>query len=230
LELTARKTFSANLWAQFSYLYSTLRGNLDGAVRFASGQTDPGINADFDYAQFVVNADGRLSMDRPHQTRFDAIYSSPSGLSIGVGVFWRSGLPVSRYGWYNVFYPDLLHLVPRGRDSAVSGGRLLAEYEANLAIAYTFRIGAILITPGLSVFNLFDRQGVLQIWESFNPDGTFCENENGCTPANTPEYTQRNFERLGPLAYGAPLPQEAWARPRQREEPRQIRASLKISF
>jgi hypothetical protein len=230
VELTARKTLSANLWAQFSYLYSTLRGNLDGAVRFASGQTDPGINADFDYAQFAINADGRLSMDRPHQARFDAVYTAPTGLSIGVGAFWRSGLPVSRYGWYNIFYPDLLHLLPRGRDDAVSGGRLPAQYEANLAIAYRFQMGALSVTPSLSFFNLLDRQGVTQIVESFNPDGTFCENEDGCTPANTPEYSQRNFERLGPLAYGAPLPQAAWARPRERQEPRQVRASVKISF
>jgi hypothetical protein len=230
VELMARKTLSSGLWAQFSYLYSELTGNYDGAVRFVSGQTDPGINADFDYPLFTVNADGRLSLDRPHQTRVDAVYNSPFGFSVGFGAFWRSGLPVSRYGWYNVFYPDGLHLVPRGRDSAVSGGRLPAEYEANLAVAYTFALGALSITPSLSIFNLMDRQGVLRAEERFNPDGTFCEDATGCTPENTPEYTERNFERLGPLPYGAPVPQSAWARPTARQEPRYLRASLKISF
>jgi hypothetical protein len=226
----ARKNLSSGLWAQLSYLYSELTGNYDGAVRFVSGQTDPGINADFDYPLFTVNGDGRLSMDRPHQARVDAFYTSPSGLAVGFGAFWRSGLPVSRYGWYNVFYPDGLHLVPRGKDSAISGGRLPAEYEANLAVAYTFRLGALSITPSLSVFNLLNRQETLLVEERFNPDGTFCEDPTGCTPENTPEYTQRNFERLGPLPYGAPLPQLGWARPIQRQAPREIRASLKISF
>jgi hypothetical protein len=230
IELTARKSFSQNLWAQFSYLYSTLRGNYDGAVRVASGQTDPGINADYDYPAFSVNADGRLFLDRPHQLRMDAVYTAPFGLSVGLGAFYRSGAPVSRYGWYNVFYPDLLHLVTRGKDSAVSDGRLPAEFEANLSLGYTFNIGPVSITPALYVFNLLDRQGVLQIDEDFNPDGTFCEVASGCTPSNTPEYTQRNFDRLGTLHFGDPLPQEDWARPQLRQDPRQIRAALKISF
>ncbi|MDQ5858602.1 MAG: hypothetical protein M3542_10060, partial [Acidobacteriota bacterium] len=230
IELTARKSFSTNLWAQFSYLYSTLRGNYDGAVRVASGQTDPGINADYDYPLFSVNADGRLFLDRPHQLRMDAVYTAPFGLSVGLGAFYRSGAPVSRYGWYNVFYPDLLHLVTRGEDSAVSDGRLPAEFEANLSLGYTFNIGPVSITPALYVFNLLDRQGVLQIDEDFNPDGTFCELSAGCTPSNTPEYSARNFERLGTLGFGDPLPQDDWARPQLRQDPRQIRAALRISF
>ena len=43
-------------------------------------------------------------------------------------------------------------------------------------------------------------------------------------------YTVRKFEPLGPLLYGAPVPQAAWARPIQRQEPRYVRAALKMSF
>ncbi len=230
IELTARKTFTQNLWAQFSYIYSELKGNYDGAVRVASGQTDPGINADFDYPLFSRNANGRLYLDRPHQARLDAVYTAPFGLSVGLGAYYRSGPPVSRYGWYNVFYPDLLHLVTRGDDQTVSGGRLVSQYEANLSVGYTFNAGPVSITPAIYIFNLLNRQGVTDVVESFNPDGTFCLETAGCTPANTPEYTQRNFERLGTLAYGDPLPQVNWARPSGRQDPRQIRAALKISF
>ena len=52
----------------------------------------------------------------------------------------------------------------------------------------------------------------------------------GCTPANTPGYTQRNFDRLGTIPYGQPTPQEGWAKPSGRQDPRQIKAALKISF
>ena len=230
VELTARKTFTQNLWMQFSYLWSELRGNYDGAVRVASGQTDPGINADYDYPLFSVNADGRLYLDRPHQLRLDAVYTAPFGLTVGLGTYYRSGAPVSRYGWYNVFYPDLLHYVTRGEDSAVSDGRLPATYEANISLGYTFNVGRVSITPTLYVFNLLDRQAVTDISEDFNPDGTFCLEAAGCTPANTPGYTQRNFDRLGTVPFGEGVPNENWAEPTLRQDPRQIRAGLRISF
>jgi outer membrane receptor protein involved in Fe transport len=230
IELTARKAFTQNLWAQFSYLWSRLRGNYDGAVRVASGQTDPGINADYDYPLFLRNADGRLYLDRPHQLRLDAVYTAPFGLTAAIGAYYRSGPPISRYGWYNDFYPDLLHLVPRGQDSALDGGRLPGQYEANISLGYTFKIGAVSITPAVYIFNVLNRQGVTDVSEDFNPQGTFCENKAGCTPTNTPDYTQRNFGRLGTIAYGDPLPDKNWGKPTNRQDPRTIRLAFKISI
>ncbi len=93
IELTARKQFSQTLWAQASYLYSTLRGNYSGAIREGDGQTDPGINADYDYNQFLINAYGNLELDRPHQFRLDAVYNAPFGLAVGVQAYVRSGTP-----------------------------------------------------------------------------------------------------------------------------------------
>jgi outer membrane receptor protein involved in Fe transport len=235
VELTARKTFSQNLWAQASYIYSKLTGNYDGAVRVASGQTDPGINADYDYYLFSRNANGRLYLDRPHQARLDAVYTAPFGLSVGLGAYYRSGPPVSRYGWYNVFYPDLLHLVQRGNDTALSGGRLPNQFEANLSLGWTFNMGPVSITPAIYVFNVLNRQGVTDVVEDFNPDGTFCLDTAGCGTQTNPDtgapwMTQRNFNRLGTIPYGQPVPQTHWGEPSGRQDPRQIRASLKISF
>ena len=119
IELTARKAFSPTLWAQASYLYSRLRGNYSGAIREASGQTDPGINADYDYNQFLINAYGKLELDRPHQFRLDAVYTAPFGLSVGFQGYLRSGQPKNNLGYYNQFYPDLLYLDTRG-SAAVS--------------------------------------------------------------------------------------------------------------
>ena len=98
IEMVARKQFSNQLWAQASFLYSSLKGNYSGAIREASGQTDPGINADYDYYQFTFNDYGNLELDRPVQARIDAVYNAPFGLSVGGQFYVRSGLPVSRLG------------------------------------------------------------------------------------------------------------------------------------
>ncbi len=193
----------------------------------ASGQTDPGINADYDYFLFARNGNGRLYLDRPHQARLDAVYTAPFGLNVGVGAFYRSGPPVSRYGWYNVFYPNLLHLVQRGNDKAVSNGRLTGQYEANLSVGYTFNMGPVSVTPAIYVFNVLNRQGTTDVEEDFNPDGTFCLDPAGCGQGTM---SQRNFDRLGTVPYGSPMPQEGWAKPSARQDPRQIKAALKISF
>ena len=48
-----------------------------GAIREADGQTDPGINADYDYGVFLRNGYGYLDLDRRHQFRVDAAYTKP---------------------------------------------------------------------------------------------------------------------------------------------------------
>jgi hypothetical protein len=173
IELTARKSFSSNLWAQASYLYSSLRGNYSGAIREASGQTDPGINADYDYNQFLVNAYGKLELDRPHQFRVDAVYNAPFGLTMGFQGYVRSGQPKNQLGYYNQFYPDLLYLSQRGY-----AGREPTEYEVNLSLGYNLNVGPVTITPQLYIFNVLNRQtetanddGVNTVFGTYTPTG-----------------------------------------------------------
>ena len=138
IEMVARKQFSNQLWAQASFLYSSLKGNYSGAIREASGQTDPGINADYDYYQFTFNDYGYLELDRPVQARIDAVYNGPWGISLGGQFYVRSGLPVSRLGYYNDFYPDLLYLDDRGENSRNAfledGHRTPTDYDMNLSL------------------------------------------------------------------------------------------------
>ncbi len=229
IELTARKAFSQTLWAQASYLYSSLRGNYSGATREASGQTDPGINADYDYWQFNLNAYGKLELDRPHQFRLDAVYNAPFGLSVGGQFYVRSGVPTSRLGRYNSFYPDLLYLDTRG-----SNGRLPTEYEANLSLAYNINVGPVTVTPQLYIFNLLNRQIVTATDQRYNVYGTFVTN-----PAS-PFYGQAGIEpgKTDPSS-GISCPASATAacsdnadyrKATGRVGARFLRAALKISF
>ena len=62
-----------------SYVWSRLEGNYDGTFQVSTGQLDPNINSAYDYADFLVNADGRLSNDRTHTLKFDGSYELQRG-------------------------------------------------------------------------------------------------------------------------------------------------------
>jgi hypothetical protein len=228
IELTARKQFSQGLWAQVSYLYSSLRGNYSGAIREASGQTDPGINADYDYNQFLTNAYGNLELDRPHQFRLDSVYTAPFGLSVGVQAYVRSGVPTSRTGYYNSFYTSELFLDTRGSD-----GRLPTDYETNLSLSYNFAFGPVTVTPQLYIFNVLNRQTVTGIDDRFNINGTFV------TTPGTPFYGQAGVEpgKAGPdgticppTSSGPCSDNPDYRKATERVGSRLLRAALKITF
>ncbi len=234
LELTARKAFSQTLWAQASYLYSSLRGNYSGAIREASsigaGQTDPGINADYDYNQFNINAYGDLELDRPHQFRVDAVYNAPFGLAAGLQFYVRSGTPTSMLGYYNSFYPDLLYLTQRG-----TAGRLPTEYEANLSLAYNINVGPVTITPQLYIFDLLNKQIVTQIDQGFNRiyGGYITDKKSpfygqaGIAPGTTDPASGLSC----PATATAPCSDNAdYRKALARTPARSLRAALKISF
>ena len=153
IELLARKSVGQRLWLQASYVYSSLRGNYDGAINQSTGQTDPGINADFDYYLFDHNLEGRLFLDQPHRFRLDGYYATPLGIAVGLQAFAASGVPLDRLGYFNQFYGPSVHLVPRG-----SAGRMPTQWDANLSLAYPIAWGSATVTLQAYVFNLFNNQ------------------------------------------------------------------------
>ncbi len=225
IEVTARKAFSQTLWLQASYLYSTLRGNYSGAIRETTGQTDPGINADYDYYQFLNNAYGNLELDRPHQFRLDAVYNTPFGLAVGFNAYIRSGVPTTRRSYFNSQYGSELFLDPRG-----TSGRQPTDYEGNLSLAYNINFGKVTVTPQLYVFNVLNRQTVTASDQLFNPNASFVTNPN------SPFYGQAGVEP-GTTAFGqtctssTPCTDNAdFRKATARTDPRLVRVALKLSF
>jgi hypothetical protein len=228
IELVVRKQFTNELWVQLSYLGSTLTGNYSGAIKESSGQTDPGINADFDYYALTINSSGRLELDRPNQGRLDAVYNTPWGLSAGVQFYIRTGVPTSIQGYYNQFYPQELYLDQRGY-----AGRLPTDYEMNLSLGYNFVVGPVTITPQAYAFQLLDRQTTTAIDERFNPNGAFV------TDPASPFYGQAGVEpgTIGPAGNLCPAdsPKPCTDNPNYRKttaqtSPRQFRFALKVTF
>jgi TonB-dependent receptor-like protein len=174
IEFSARKTYSNNWQMLASYVWSRLEGNYDGTFQVSTGQLDPNINSAFDYADFTVNANGRLSNERVHQIKFDASYDVPSGalkgLNLATSTHWYSGLPLNAYG-YSVAYSNWeYYLVPRG-----SVGRGPSDYETDLNVQYPVRIGNTRLNLIMDMFNVFNRQKPTVLDERYNliQDG-FC--------------------------------------------------------
>ena len=206
IEILARESFGQYFWLQASYVYSSLRGNYDGEVNQDTGQTDPGINADFDYAQFQHNAYGRLYLDRPHQLRLDSYYLTRLGLSVGLQAWLISGAPLDQFGYFNANYGSQIHLVPRGY-----AGRLPMEWEANLTLAYPLQIGPVTATLQAYLYNLFNNQirtGQDAVWtgqqQDGYPDTIFDPNQASSNP---------NYGKIT-----------------SRQDPRVFRAAIRVSF
>jgi len=223
IELLARKRVGDSLWLQASYLYSTLRGNFSGAVRTASGQTDPGFNTDYDHYQLLDNAYGNLELDHPHSSRIDGFWTAPFGLQAGLGFWVRSGAPMSRMGYFNSWgYVGALFLDPRG-----TFGRTPTEWDADLSLAYNWKVGPVVITPQIFIFRVFDNQQVTSYDTYFNPFGSFVTN------TASPYYGQPGVEPgTGNCpAGGAPCSDNPdYMKVSGRSNPRQIRAAIKIAF
>ena len=160
VELTARKRYQDGWQLMASYVWSKLEGNYDGTFQVSTGQLDPNINSAYDYADFLVNADGKLSNDRTHFLKFDGSYEVQKGpamgLSFGGGVHIASGFPLNAYG-YSVAYNNWeYYLMPRG-----SLGRGPWDYEADIHVAYPMTLGrSMKLEPILDIFNVLNRQAI----------------------------------------------------------------------
>ncbi len=180
VQLTARKRFSGNWQLLANYVWSELEGNYDGAFQVSTGQLDPTINSAFDYADFAINAEGRLSLDREHQFRVDGTYRFDEGwadgLTVGASAFWKGGFPLNAYGYSSAYNNHELFLAPRG-----SLGRGPDQYELDLHLNYPIKLSQNKeINLLVDIFNVLDRQSITRLDERFNrPSDVVCSGVDG---------------------------------------------------
>ena len=207
IELLARKSVGEKLWLQASYVYSSLRGNVDGGVT-EEGQTTPGITPDFDVPPFWQNAYGRLFLDRPHSFRLDASYTTPWKLFVGLQGFVQSGAPLNKLGYFCCGGFSPIYLVQRGY-----AGRMPTLWEASLTLGYPVVLGPVTVTAQAYVFNLFNNQ---------------IRTQQGIVYTRTrpPGYPATLYDPNVPPASVAPR----YGKVLTRQEPRFFRAAVRISF
>lgn len=221
VQLDMTKRFSNNWSLLASYLWSKLDGNYDG--EFAPftqprGTADPNISAAYDYYEFFTNGQdlaritnsGPLSNDRRSQFKVSGIYVAPFKLSVGLAAYYRTGTPLTRYGFSNAYSRYEFFLTPRGTE-----GRVPADYEADLHLGYPLALGPVTVNFLVDVFNLLNAQRPVVLDERYNLSefddaGYVCGSKPGS-----------DDEKRCNASYGKPI---------FRTLPRQLRLGLRVSF
>lgn len=190
IQLDATKRFANNWQGMASYLYSRLNGNYDGEYApFTNVGADPNISAMYDYWDFFTNGidlnritnSGPLSNDRRHQLKASGIYFTPWKLNVGLSAYWRSGTPLTRYGFSDAYGRYEFFLSNRGAE-----GRSPSTYEADLHLGYPVHTGPVELNLLLDVFNILNAQRPIlldQRWDTQEADNA------SPTPTN-PNYGQ----------------------------------------
>ena len=137
------------------------------------------------------------------------------------GSVWPS---ISRFGFFNNFYPDLLFLDQRG-----SNGRTPTDYDLNLSLGYNINVGPVTITPQAYLYNVLNRQTVTAIDSNFNTAGSFVTN-----PAS-PFFGQAGEEpgsaaNCPATASGPCTDNPDYGKATARTNARLLRVALKVTF
>ncbi len=191
VQLDATKRFSDNWQGVASYVYSKLDGNFDGLFApFTNIGADPNITAAYDYFDFFTDGrdftritnDGPLSNDRRHQFKASGLYVTDFDLSIGVAAYYRTGTPLTRYGFSDAYNRYEFFLTERGAE-----GRSPEVYEIDVHLGYPIGIGdRAEVNLLLDVFNLLNAQRPILLDQRWG----FQEADNSSpTPVN-PGYGQ----------------------------------------
>lgn len=188
IQIDANKHFSNRWQGMASYLYSKLEGNFDGEYApFTNVGADPNITAAYDYYEFftdgtdltTITNTGPLSNDRRHQFKVSGLYESPWKLSIGATAYWRSGTPLTRYGYSDAYGRYEFFLTKRGAE-----GRSPNNYEVDLHLGYPISIGPAKLNLLLDVFNVLNAQRPILVDQRWG----FAEADNDNPTPTNPRY------------------------------------------
>jgi hypothetical protein len=188
VQVDATKRFSNNWQAIASYLYSHLEGNFDGEYApFTNVGADPNISAAYDYYDFFTNGSdlskvtnsGDLSNDRRHQFKVSGVYNTPWKVELGASAYWRSGTPVTRYGYSDAYGRYEFFLTNRGDE-----GRTPSNYDLDVHAGYPLALGGTELRFLLDVFNVMNAQRAVLLDQRWG----FQESDNALAHPTNPGY------------------------------------------
>ncbi|HEY2746381.1 MAG TPA: carboxypeptidase regulatory-like domain-containing protein [Polyangia bacterium] len=219
LVLTAQKRLSHNFIVLASYTYSRTIGNYPGLFQASNGQLDPNISTQYDLRELLVNRDGPLPNDRPHNLKLQGSYFVPLGRStlvFGAAFNAFSGSPIEVLGAHPTYGRLETYVLPRG-----SGGRTPFVTQLDLHLAYKRQLSSLFaLEASWDVFNVLDQQAV-----------TAVDNEYTTSSVKPiPNGTVGDLAGLKTLAGGAPILNPNYGRATAYQAPLSMRFGLRLSF
>jgi hypothetical protein len=188
VQIDLTKQLSNNWQGIASYIWSELDGNFDGGYApFTNVGADPNISAAYDYFDFFTDGQnlsritnsGPLSNDRRHQLKLSGTWFTPVKLELGVSAFFRTGTPLTRYGFSDAYGRYEFFLTERGGE-----GRNPSNYDVDVHFGYPLKLGKVTLNFSFDIFNLLDTQRPILLDQRWG----FEEADNsGSIPAN-PNY------------------------------------------
>jgi hypothetical protein len=217
-EFTLQKRFSNNFQFITSLLFSNLEGNYDGLFQASTGQLDPNLNSAFDYYDFSVNNQGKLSNDIPFQFKFDGIYRFNFGLSAGLSAFYTDGTPITAM-FYSVPYNNWEYY---GSERGAFG-RSDAYYEADVHLGYPLKLGSNLeLNLLMDIFNLFNSQ------QETRRDIRYTDADTEYNVVDWP--TGQDNPPLQPGDTDRPPTSDGWNTTNRWTQPMTVRFGVRLSF
>ena len=182
-------------YGKVNYTYSKSEGNAEGQLNSDRAQVDVATTLSFDLPELVENTYGKLPNNHTHAIKAFGFYELTSEWGIGGNGVAISGRPRSCIGFHPKGPTEVTGIVaaygtsffycdgkpsPRG-----SLGELPWDVRFDMNLTYQPKV-----LPGLratlNVFNLFNRQTVQTVQETYNSSPTAVSNRFGGTLSTTP--------------------------------------------
>ena len=183
LELSAEQTVGDGLMLVGSYVLSRTYGNYPGLFDADWWSLNLNTTGNFDFPEFMENAEGYMPQDRRHSVKLAASYMTGIGLAVGGRFLWQTGSPLSNRGG-SAHPPQKMYLAERG-----SMGETPNIWDLDLRFVYDFRNVLGRRAPMRVVLDLFNvgspREAV-----AYDQVATFTMTEEGYQTDPNPNYLQ----------------------------------------
>ena len=219
LVLTATKRLSHNFLLLASYTYSRTVGNYPGLFQASNGQLDPNISTQYDLRELLVNRDGPLPNDRPHNLKLQGSYFVPFGRSmvvLGAAFNAFSGSPIEVLGAHPSYGRLETYVLPRG-----SGGRTPFYTQVDLHVSYRRQLSPLFAMEAYwDVFNVANQSAVVAVDQEYTTSSV----------KPIPNGTAADLVNLKTLSGGAPILNPNYGRATAYQAPLSMRFGLRLSF